>query len=74
MILNVTHSGEELFIDVAGKDKQAMISLSDTLFAAVGGRVEFIIDDRGAATDMVFHAVEGPMKAKRKPDTSGAKK
>jgi hypothetical protein len=74
MILNVTHSGEELFIDVAGKDKQAMISLSDTLFAAVGGRVEFIIDARGAATDMVFHAVEGPMKAKRKPDTSGEKK
>ena len=74
MILNVTHSGEELSIDVAGKDKQAMISLSDTLFAAVGGRVEFIVDDRGAATEIVFHAVEGPMKAKRKPDTSGAQK
>src|SRR5262245_5916423 len=73
MILNVTHSGEQLFIDVAGKDKQPMISLSETLFAAIGGRVEFIIDDRGAATEIVFHAVEGPMKAKRKADTGGAK-
>ena len=35
-----------------------MISLSDTLFAAVGGRVEFIVNDRGAATEIVFHAVE----------------
>jgi hypothetical protein len=59
---------------VAGKDKQPMISLSDTLFAAVGGRVEFIIDDRGTANEMVFYAVEGPMKAKRKPDASEAKK
>jgi hypothetical protein len=74
MIVNITHSGEELFIDVAGKDKQAMISLSDTLFSAVGGRVEFVVDDHGAATEIVFNAVEGPMKAKRKVDTTGAKK
>jgi hypothetical protein len=70
MLLNITRSGEELFVDVSGKDKQPMIPLSDTTFSTIGGRVEFFKNDRGAVTHMVFHAVEGPMKATRKPDTA----
>jgi hypothetical protein len=73
-VVNVTQAGEELFVDVSGKDKQAMISLSDTTFSVLGGRIEFAKDDRGAVTHLVFHAVEGPMKATRKTDTASNKK
>jgi hypothetical protein len=66
MVLNVTRSGEELFIDLAGKDRQPMIPLAETLFSAVGGRIEFVSDPKGQVTHALFRAVEGDMKGVRK--------
>ena len=66
MLLNVTRSGEELFIDLAGKDKQPMTPLAETLFSAVGGRIEFVADAKGQVTHALFRAVEGDMKGVRK--------
>ena len=45
-LVNVTLTGNELFVDVGGKDPQPMIPLSNTTFAAVGGRMEFVADER----------------------------
>ena len=72
-VLNVTQAGAELFVDVSGKDKQTMISLSDTTFSVLGGRIEFAKDDRGAVTHLIFHAVEGPMKATRTTNAASNK-
>ena len=65
-LINITLTGDELFADVGGKDPQPMIPLSNTLFSAVGGRVEFVPDATGAVTHMVYRAVEGDIKALRK--------
>ena len=65
-LVNVTLTGDELFVDVGGKDPQPMIPLSNTLFSAVGGRLEFVADDKGAVTHAFFRAVEGDIKAIRK--------
>jgi hypothetical protein len=65
-LINITLTGDELFADVGGKDPQPMIPLSNTLFSAVGGRVEFVPDVKGAVTHMVYRAVEGDIKAVRK--------
>ena len=67
MLFGVTLSGDELSMDVAGKDKQPMIPLSETTFSVVGGRLDFVKDDRGAVTHLIFHAVEGDFKGVRKP-------
>jgi hypothetical protein len=64
--VNVALTGDELFIDVGGKDPQPMIPLSNTTFAAVGGRIEFVADQKGVVTHMIFRAVEGDIKAPRK--------
>jgi hypothetical protein len=66
MVLNVTRTGGELFIDLAGKDKQPMTPLAETLFSAVGGRIEFVADEKGGVTHALFRAVEGDMKGVRK--------
>jgi hypothetical protein len=67
VVANVTLSGEELFIDIGGKDPQPMIPLSNTTFSTIGGRLEFVSDPAGAVTHAVFRAVEGDMKGVRKP-------
>lgn len=71
MLVNVTLSGPVLFIDIAGKDKQEMIPLSDTTFSMTGGRLDFVKNERGDVTHMIFHAVEGDMKAIRKGSATG---
>jgi hypothetical protein len=65
-LVNVTLKGDELFVDVGGKDPQAIIPLSNTTFSAVGGRLEFVADDKGVVTHALFRAVEGDIKAVRK--------
>src|SRR5688572_18756018 len=65
-LVNVTLTGNELFVDVGGKDPQPMIPLSNTTFSAVGGRIEFVPDAKGVVTHMIFRAVEGDIKAPRK--------
>ena len=73
MLLNVTLSGAELFMDIAGKDKQELVPLSETIFSMLGTRLDFVKDDKGVVTHLIFHIVEGDMKAVRKTDTSAAK-
>jgi hypothetical protein len=55
--IHVTLTGNTLFMDVGGKDKQEMIPLSDATFSMMGVRVDF------AADHLIFHIVEGDLKA-----------
>jgi hypothetical protein len=57
MHFNVTLKGEALSLDIGGKDPQEMIALSDTTFSMMGIRIDF------AADHLIFHIVEGDMKA-----------
>jgi hypothetical protein len=57
MRFNVTLSGDTLFMDIGGKDKQEMIALSETTFSMMGIRIDFATDH------LIFHIVEGDMKA-----------
>jgi hypothetical protein len=66
MIFNITLSGDALFLDLAGKDKQELISLSDTRFVIMGERMEFVRNERNEVTHFIFHAVEGDLKATKK--------
>jgi hypothetical protein len=74
MLINVTFAGGVLLIDVAGKDQQPMVPLSDTTFSFQGTRLDFAKDAGGLVTHIVFHAVEGDMKAVRKGDAASDKK
>jgi len=57
MHFNVTLGGDTLFIDIGGKDKQEMIALSESTFSMMGIRIDF------ASDHLIFHIVEGDMKA-----------
>ena len=59
MRFNITLTGNSLFMDIGGKDKQEMIALSDTTFSVMGVRLDFFSDY------LIFHIVEGDMKAIR---------
>jgi hypothetical protein len=43
-----------------------MIPLSQTTFSTIGGRLEFVPDEKGVVTHALFRAVEGDMKGVRK--------
>jgi hypothetical protein len=49
-----------------GGPKVSLISLSATQFSADGVVLDFIKDDKGAATSLIAHIVEGDIKAVRK--------
>jgi hypothetical protein len=66
-LVNVTVSGDELFLDIGGKDKQATIPLSPTTFSALGSRIEFVANDQGVVTHATFQTVEGDLKGPRLP-------
>ena len=59
MKFNVTLAGDALFLDIGGKDKQEMIALSDVTFSMMGIRLDFF------PGHLIFHIVEGDMKATR---------
>ena len=59
---NVTRAGEALFMDIGGKDKQEMVALSNETFSIMGIRLDFVTEG-GAITHLIFHVVEGDMKA-----------
>lgn len=48
------------------EDPQPMIPLSETVFAASGGRIEFVPDDKGRVTHAIFRIVEGDLQGVRK--------
>jgi hypothetical protein len=56
---NITLRGGTLFMDIGGKDEQEMIALSETTFSVMGIRLDFFPDH------LIFHIVEGDMKATR---------
>jgi hypothetical protein len=60
---NVTLNGDVLSFDFGGgKDKQEMVALSDTTFSVMGVRLDFVAD-KGVTSHLIFHIVEGDMKA-----------
>jgi hypothetical protein len=71
MRINVTLSGDQLFVDIAGKDKLPMVPTSNTAFSVLGGKWEFFRDDQGRVTHLIAQAAEGDMKAVRKGDAPG---
>jgi hypothetical protein len=68
VVMNVTLANGELLLDTEGKDKIAMIPLSETLFSVAGDRIEFAKDDGGRVTHFVSFAAEGNLKVNRRPD------
>jgi hypothetical protein len=54
---NITLTGDQLSLDIGGKDPQEMIALSETTFSMMGIRIDFATDH------LIFHIVEGDMKA-----------
>jgi len=65
---NVTFSEGKLFFDFEGKDKVALIPMSDTIFSILGDRIQFVKDERGVVTHYISFAAEGDLKSIRKPD------
>ena len=61
---NVTLAGETLSMDIGGKDNQEMIALSNETFSVLGVRLDFM-KEKEAVTHLIFHVVEGDMKAMR---------
>jgi hypothetical protein len=59
---NVTLAGDTLSMDVGGKNKQEMIALSNETFSMMGIRLDFV-KEKEAVTHLIFHIVEGDMKA-----------
>jgi len=49
-------------MDIGGKDKQEMVALSNETFSIMGIRLDFVTEG-GAITHLIFHVVEGDMKA-----------
>ncbi len=68
IVMNVTLADGGLLIDTEGKDKIALIPLSETLFSVAGDRIEFAKDERGQVTHFVSFAAEGNLKVTRRPD------
>lgn len=64
--VNVTLPGDELLLDVGGKDPQPMIPLSNTTFSTFGARMEFVLDQKGQVDHAIFRIVEGDLKGVRK--------
>jgi hypothetical protein len=64
--VNVTLPGDELLLDVGGKDPQPMIPVSNTSFSTFGARMEFILDQKGQVDHAIFRIVEGDLKGVRK--------
>jgi hypothetical protein len=65
-VVNVTLSGDEVLLDVGGKDPQPMIPLSETLFSTFGSRLEFVLNEKGQVDHAIFRIVEGDLKGIRK--------
>jgi hypothetical protein len=66
MRFNVTLAGDTLSLDIGGKDKQEMVALSNETFSVMGVRLDFVKErekEKEAVTHLIFHIVEGDMKA-----------
>ena len=66
MVVNVTMQDDELSIDFGGSGRRPLISLAENLFSGGGVRAWFVMDEKGAVTELVAETVEGQMKGTRK--------
>jgi len=58
-VVEVTLSGDTLFLSVAGGERQRLVPQSETSFSGTGLGYNFIRDDHGVATDVVEMHVSG---------------
>jgi hypothetical protein len=58
-VVEITFSGDELFVSAAGGAPQRLFPQSETLFSGGNLGYNFIRDDRGIATDIVEMHVSG---------------
>jgi hypothetical protein len=66
MVVNVTMQNDELSIDFGGSGRMPLLSLADNLFSGGGVRAWFVMDEKGAVTELVAETVEGQMKGTRR--------
>jgi hypothetical protein len=67
----VSLSGRQLLVDFNGKGRMPLIPLSERMFSPrLLGTYEFVTDDRGVASQLLVHAVEGTFTATRRPDAT----
>jgi len=52
---------------IAGDDSRPLVPLSQTLFEGLGLGYQFIVDDKGVATDVVEIHISGPYRYPRQP-------
>ena len=64
----VTLSSGTLFMEMEGKNKTALIPVSDTVFFRRAARIEFVKDAQGVVTHFTTAFAEGDLKSIRKPD------
>jgi hypothetical protein len=62
MHFNVTLKSDALWLDMGGKDPQEMTALNEKTFTMLGIRIDFV-EDKGRIDHLIFHIVEGDMKA-----------
>jgi hypothetical protein len=63
----VTLSGDQLFLDIAGKGKAPLFPLSQNTFSPrLLGTYEFVKDSSGAVTHLIAYSTEGDVKAIRR--------
>src|SRR5215469_10442460 len=58
-VVEITLSGDALFLSVAGGERQRLVPQSETSFSGTGLGYNFIRDDHGVATDVVEMHVSG---------------
>ena len=64
-MVEITLSGDGLFIAVEGRNPQRLFPQSETSFSGPGLGYTFIRDDRGIATDVIEMHVSGDYKLHR---------
>ena len=68
-VFRVFLSGTQLLVDFNGKGRMSLIPLSQTTFSPrMLGTYEFVVDERGVATYLLAHGVQGTWRATRRPD------
>jgi hypothetical protein len=65
-VVEMTLSGDALFVSVAGGERQRLVPQSETSFSGTGLGYNFIRDDHGIATDVVEIHVSGDYRLHRK--------
>jgi hypothetical protein len=71
-LFTVTLVGDQLFIDFDRKGHFPLLPLSERTFS-LGGSFEFVVNDRGVVTALIWHTVERDQKAVRTSENTRAR-